>query len=93
MVFDDVGMPPIRHVCWFLENHKPYEFLGGPAKFSTLHPWYKLMRRHDRALHEWGSVQAYRKRSSSMVPTGFFESPFTRTTAYTAGGCACAACR
>jgi predicted O-methyltransferase YrrM len=76
LVFDDVGMPPIRHVCWFLETHKPYDFLGGVATLSTMHPWYKATRRWNPANHTWGSVQAYRKRRTAMVPSDFFEAPF-----------------
>ncbi len=76
LVFDDAEMPPVRHVCWFLETHKDYDFLGGPARRSTMHPWYKLNRRFDPAKHTWGSIQGYRKRSSSMVPSDFFESEF-----------------
>ncbi|MGZ4823026.1 MAG: O-methyltransferase [Terriglobales bacterium] len=76
LVFDDVGMPAIRHVCWFLETHKPYDFMGGTATLSTLHPWHKIKQRRDPAVHVWGSIQAYRKRSSSMVPSEFFEAPF-----------------
>lgn len=76
LVFDDVCMPPIRHVCWFLETHKPYDFLGGPATLSTMHPWFKATYRWNPANRVWGSIQAYRKRGSSMVPSDFFEAPF-----------------
>lgn len=76
LVFDDVCMPPIRHVCWFLETHKPYDFLGGPATLSTMHPWFKATYRWNPANQVWGSIQAYRKRSSSQVPSDFFEAPF-----------------
>lgn len=84
LVFDDWMLPPVHKVCWFLESHKDYELIG-PKHDFPLKPSYraklwlqrKLGRRAPRnADPEWGSIMAYRKRSSTMVRPLYFHSPF-----------------
>jgi len=78
LVFDDIGMPQVHHVCWFLETHKAYERLG-PKIQHPLNPLLKLWKRLSLQAGEhpvWGSVQAYRKLRNTTVDWGFYHSDF-----------------
>ena len=84
LVFDDWMLPNVHKVCWFLETHKDYELIG-PEHDFPLKPSYRarlwwqnrLGRRAPRnAVPEWGSIIAYRKRSSTMVRPLYFHSEF-----------------
>lgn len=72
LVFDDVWLPGVHKVCWFIETHKDYERLGPPLP-HPLHPVEKLRRRIGKCGE---AMQAYRKRSSTIVPWDFADSEF-----------------
>jgi predicted O-methyltransferase YrrM len=81
LVFDDVGLPQVNHVTYFLETHKAYTRIGGGPAWE--HPMSPLVRlRHRLRGHApgfdstWGSLRAYRKERSSTVPWFFFHAPF-----------------
>lgn len=78
LVFDDVGMPQVHHVCWFLETHKVYERLG-PKRPHPLNPLSRLRARlgREHPWHRaWGSIQAYRKLRGTIVHWAFYHSDF-----------------
>ena len=80
LVFDDVMLPMVHKVCWFLETHKAYERLG-PKMAHPLNPAYRLKRKlgpqgtrgGDKV---WGGIQVYRKVKTTMVRPLFFHTPF-----------------
>ena len=84
LVFDDWMLPNVHKVCWFLETHKDYELVGPDHDFP-LKPSFqarmwlqrKLGRRAPRNGHpQWGSIMAYRKRSTTMARPLHFHSSF-----------------
>lgn len=78
LVFDDWQMPPVHHVCWFLESHKKYSNITPLPLAHPLNLWNKFKEkiRPDSTSAEWGSIRAYRKVADTTVRSGFFESAF-----------------
>lgn len=80
LVFDDVLLPMIDKVCWFLETHKVYQRLGPKAR-HPLNPLSRLKRRLTKrgtrgGDPEWGGLQAYRKVRTTTVRPLFFHTRF-----------------
>jgi predicted O-methyltransferase YrrM len=80
LVFDDVLLPMIDKVCWFLETHKAYARLG-PNVRHPLNPFFRLKRRLTKRGTRggdpiWGGLQAYRKIRSTTVAPLFFHTAF-----------------
>lgn len=78
LIFDDWRMPPVHHVCWFLESHKKYSGITPQPLRHPLNPWNRFRERikSNNADLEWGSIRAYRKVSDTTVRSGFFECAF-----------------
>ena len=84
LVFDDVSLPMVHKVCWFLETHKSYKKIG-PEMTHPLNPIYRLKTRIQRILgmrgprnshKEWGSIMAYKKVKTTMVRPLYFHTDF-----------------
>lgn len=79
LVFDDVMLPMVHHVCWFLETHKAYERLG-PRIGHPLHPLVRLRRRLYHGTRGgdpvWGGIQVYRKVRTTLTRPLFHATPF-----------------
>jgi predicted O-methyltransferase YrrM len=78
LVFDDAALPQVYQVCHFLETHKDYERIGGVSSSHPMSPFTKVTARLklDRGGRSWGSIQAYKKVSSTVVPWNFYHSNF-----------------
>ncbi len=84
LVFDDVLLPMVYHVCKFIDTHKAYERLG-PNYTDPLNPRFRLMMAIARLMGkrgprnsdaEWGSIMAYRKLKSTIVRPLYFHTDF-----------------
>lgn len=64
LVFDDVWMPQVHHVCWFLQTHKAYRRLG-PVTAHPLSPFHRIRQRllHPKSFEpvdpEWGAIKSF----------------------------------
>jgi hypothetical protein len=84
LVFDDVLLPMVHKVCWFVETHKAYRRLG-PSMTHPLNTAYRAFMAAQRLLglrgprnadREWGSIMAYQKIRSTKVRPLYFHTAF-----------------
>ena len=85
LIFDDVNLPMIHKVCWFIETHKLYRRLGPRVMTHPLNSLFRAWVRILRALNrrgprgndpEWGSIMAYQKLETTMVRPVYFHTDF-----------------